>query len=168
LKKINIQKIYREILKTRITLAIDITKKYPRVDWETLWINLWTNKRIKNRQKETFYKLIHGALPVGARFKNLVRGWKCPLCKKETETLNHILKECNKVRPTWAKLQNIFIRNGWGNILYENIIVPNFKTNKKLEIVNAYVQAVWRTRNACRGGATCSPLKLFTKLAVLD
>lgn len=83
----------------------------------------------------------------------------CKLCNTTTESLCHLIFECNQVRPVWQKVDNILSTiTGCNSALNSEIVILGVKNEKNsIEIFCNFVVfnakwCIWKHRNEVRYG----------------
>jgi hypothetical protein len=93
------------------TRAISRLAYPPRDIWSRVWRSATTPK-----QRETFYKILLNALPLGARIAHFApEDANCPACPTSRQTLRHFLFDCPLAQQVWSDFAFAF------DISYESI-----------------------------------------------
>lgn len=87
------------VLMVKMAERPKIVEHYPTVDYSRIWSKLFSAP-LSLETRETWWKVIHGALPVRERlvkFK-IVNSSKCAFCEQGKESLDHLFTECNYIK----------------------------------------------------------------------
>jgi hypothetical protein len=110
------------------------------------WKNIWNNDGLP--KINTFcWTLLHRKILTGENLsKRGIHGpFRCALCKKESDTIQHIFLECSYVHRVWEIiLQNLYNKVRWPNTI--NHLLQNWKSRYKGSLKNkATFQRIWTT-----------------------
>lgn len=122
----------------------------------TLWKLIW-NSKVPQKIKIFLWKLVHNILPVQENLfkKRISRSNICPICKKETESIEHTFLRCDWTRPVWFGLQMGYALNqgvitnfnSWLSDWFEEIC--KLQDLKEYSIVKMFctLWMIWKARN---------------------
>jgi exonuclease III len=75
---------------------------------EDIWGRLWRGPSLP-AQRQTWYKLLLGALPLGVRITRFAPADKnCPFCPNTVQTLRHFVSTCPLAQQVWREFATIF------------------------------------------------------------
>jgi hypothetical protein len=117
---------------------------------ENIWRSIW-NLKVPNAVKMFMWKVCHNILPTKV---NLARrgvncNSMCPICKREEETIVHMLWSCPAARDVWGcgpiKVQKSGIT---GDDFFEvfRLMVEQYD-NDKLDLIAVIARKIWFRRN---------------------
>lgn len=128
-----------------------IIERQPTVDFTSIWPHLFSSS-ISLEARETWWKVVHGVLPVRDRLVHLkiINNPKCIFCNNNRETLDHLFVECNHISLLRDFLLSVTVRGGltldtrWIKFLE----VPFDEFNSYWAILlSEYIHLIWRKRN---------------------
>lgn len=165
-KKTGTKNIYWEILKGVTKERYEAKKKRPHLDWESIWNNIWKAKTTSNKEKELYYKFVHWAIPVRAKFRGIPNvNKKCLFCNRSVETVIHLFKDCPHIKPCYLECMRLCLEKGYPRPTFENLVAPVLNSTTTAEkvilIYTIYIKSIWEARGLARGGKHTCPKILF-------